>query len=69
MKLAYFISVCVEQVGDQIIEISGHTTQNMTHTEAIELIQNGSSRIRLLIKRTPTVRQSGSQASAWPRRK
>jgi len=58
----------MKQVGDQIIEINGHSTQNMTHTEAIELIQNGSSCIHLLIKRVPTVRQSGPQPSAWPRR-
>jgi len=66
MKLA-FLFLIVSQVGDQIIEINGHSTKNMTHAEAIELIQNGSSCIRLLIKRTSTVRQSGSQTSAWPR--
>ena len=59
----------MQQVGDQIIEINGHTTQNMTHAEAIELIQSGSSNISLLIKRTPAIRQTGYQSSAWPQRK
>jgi len=49
------------------MEINGHDTQNMTHAEAIELIQNGGSNIRLLIRRTPTIRQPLSHPSAWPR--
>ncbi|XP_013779275.2 membrane-associated guanylate kinase, WW and PDZ domain-containing protein 1-like isoform X2 [Limulus polyphemus] len=39
------------QVGDQIIEINGINTKNMTHAEAIELIRQGSSSVRLLVKR------------------
>jgi len=62
-----FVCGGVQQVGDQIVEINDHSTQNMTHAEAIELIQSGSSNIRLMIKRTPAVRQPGYQPSAWPR--
>ena len=40
------------QVGDQIIEINGYNTNNMTHAEAIDLIQNGGSTVRMLVKRT-----------------
>ena len=39
------------QVGDQIVEINGISTKNMTHAEAIELIRQGGSTVNLLIKR------------------
>lgn len=39
------------QVGDQIIEINGESTQSMTHARAIELIKSGGRRVRLLLKR------------------
>ncbi|XP_013922770.1 PREDICTED: membrane-associated guanylate kinase, WW and PDZ domain-containing protein 2-like [Thamnophis sirtalis] len=39
------------RVGDQIIEINGETTRDMTHTRAIELIKSGGRRVRLLLKR------------------
>ncbi|XP_058046282.1 membrane-associated guanylate kinase, WW and PDZ domain-containing protein 2 isoform X8 [Ahaetulla prasina] len=39
------------RVGDQIIEINGDTTREMTHTRAIELIKSGGRRVRLLLKR------------------
>jgi C-terminal processing protease CtpA/Prc len=39
------------QVGDQIIEINGINTKNMTHAEAIEIIRNGGLCVRLLTKR------------------
>ena len=40
------------QVGDQIIEINGYNTTNMTHSDAIELISSGGSTVKLLVKRT-----------------
>uniref|UniRef100_A0A8B9GSH4 Membrane-associated guanylate kinase, WW and PDZ domain-containing protein 1 n=1 Tax=Astyanax mexicanus TaxID=7994 RepID=A0A8B9GSH4_ASTMX len=39
------------RVGDQIIEINGETTREMTHARAIELIKSGGRRVRLLLKR------------------
>lgn len=39
------------QVGDQIIEINGESTRDMSHTRAIELIKAGGRRVRLLLKR------------------
>ncbi|KAJ8007111.1 hypothetical protein DPEC_G00114170 [Dallia pectoralis] len=39
------------RVGDQIIEINGETTRDMTHARAIELIKLGGRRVRLLLKR------------------
>lgn len=43
--------VCLVQVGDQIIEINGDSTRDMTHARAIELIKAGGRRVRLLLKR------------------
>lgn len=45
------VSIATFQVGDQIIEINGESTQNMTHARAIELIKSGGRRVRLLLKR------------------
>nr|XP_057934142.1 membrane-associated guanylate kinase, WW and PDZ domain-containing protein 2a isoform X4 [Doryrhamphus excisus] len=39
------------RVGDQIIEINGESTREMTHGRAIELIKSGGRRVRLLLKR------------------
>uniref|UniRef100_A0A671QSP8 Membrane-associated guanylate kinase, WW and PDZ domain-containing protein 2-like n=1 Tax=Sinocyclocheilus anshuiensis TaxID=1608454 RepID=A0A671QSP8_9TELE len=39
------------RVGDQIIEINGKSTRDMTHARAIELIKSGGRRVRLLLKR------------------
>ncbi len=46
-----FTISCRCQVGDQIIEINGYNTTNMTHAEAISLISSGGSTVRLLVKR------------------
>lgn len=40
------------KVGDQILEINNCSTESMTHTDAIELIQSGGTFVRLLMKRT-----------------
>ncbi|XP_077009852.1 membrane-associated guanylate kinase, WW and PDZ domain-containing protein 2 isoform X4 [Tamandua tetradactyla] len=39
------------RIGDQIIEINGESTRDMTHARAIELIKSGGRRVRLLLKR------------------
>lgn len=39
------------RVGDQIVEINGVNTKNMTHGEAIELIKSGGAVVRLLVRR------------------
>uniref|UniRef100_A0A3Q2CJL2 Membrane-associated guanylate kinase, WW and PDZ domain-containing protein 1 n=1 Tax=Cyprinodon variegatus TaxID=28743 RepID=A0A3Q2CJL2_CYPVA len=52
------------RVGDQIIEINGDSTRDMTHARAIELIKAGGRRVRLLLKRgTGQVPEYGG--SAW----
>ncbi|KAL4660309.1 membrane-associated guanylate kinase, WW and PDZ domain-containing protein 2-like [Arapaima gigas] len=61
------------RVGDQIIEINGESTRDMTHAHAIELIRAGGRRVRLLLKRgtgqvpeydSPTPRDTGPTASS-----
>ena len=51
-------------MGDQLIEINGQTTKNMTHGDAIELIKNGGQTVRLLVRRgkTPNPAFLGKQA-------
>nr|XP_046168925.1 membrane-associated guanylate kinase, WW and PDZ domain-containing protein 2-like isoform X4 [Oncorhynchus gorbuscha] len=54
------------RVGDQIIEINGDSTRDMTHARAIELIKAGCRRVRLLLKRgTGQVPEYVDGASPW----
>ncbi|CAH1783197.1 unnamed protein product [Owenia fusiformis] len=39
-------------VGDQLLEVNGFSTNNMTHAQAINLIQRGGPTVRLFMKRT-----------------
>lgn len=43
------------QVGDQILEVNGIDTKNMTHANAINIIRQGGNTVRLLVKRTRKV--------------
>lgn len=43
------------QVGDQILEVNGINTKNMTHADAINIIRQGGNTVRLLVKRTRKV--------------
>ncbi|XP_063253039.1 membrane-associated guanylate kinase, WW and PDZ domain-containing protein 2 isoform X11 [Prinia subflava] len=55
------------RVGDQIIEINGESTRDMTHARAIELIKSGGRRVRLLLKRgTGQVPEYGSTSRCTP---
>ncbi|XP_021109632.1 membrane-associated guanylate kinase, WW and PDZ domain-containing protein 2 isoform X4 [Heterocephalus glaber] len=55
------------RVGDQIIEINGESTRDMTHARAIELIKSGGRRVRLLLKRgtgqVPEYDEPGSRSA------
>ncbi|XP_076849055.1 membrane-associated guanylate kinase, WW and PDZ domain-containing protein 2a isoform X3 [Brachyhypopomus gauderio] len=54
------------RVGDQIIEINGETTRDMTHSRAIELIKSGGRRVRLLLKRgTGLVPEYADSSAPW----
>ncbi len=56
------------QVGDQIIEINGESTRDMTHARAIELIKSGGRRVRLLLKRgTGQVPEYGKYQNLHPK--
>uniref|UniRef100_A0A3Q3AFZ1 Membrane-associated guanylate kinase, WW and PDZ domain-containing protein 1 n=1 Tax=Kryptolebias marmoratus TaxID=37003 RepID=A0A3Q3AFZ1_KRYMA len=53
------------RVGDQIIEINGESTRDMTHARAIELIKSGGRRVRLLLKRGTGQVPEYDNASPW----
>ncbi|XP_038667434.1 membrane-associated guanylate kinase, WW and PDZ domain-containing protein 2a isoform X3 [Scyliorhinus canicula] len=54
------------KVGDQIIEINGENTREMTHARAIELIKSGGRRVRLLLKRgTGQVPEYADNHNSW----
>ena len=59
------------RVGDQIVEINGVNTKNMTHAEAIELIKSGGVHVRLLVKRgkVPPAAISGKSHCQLPLQK
>uniref|UniRef100_A0A4W4H9L1 PDZ domain-containing protein n=1 Tax=Electrophorus electricus TaxID=8005 RepID=A0A4W4H9L1_ELEEL len=55
------------RVGDQIIEINGESTRDMSHARAIELIKAGGRRVRLLLKRgTGQVPEYGGNGTFQP---
>ncbi|PVD24617.1 hypothetical protein C0Q70_15101 [Pomacea canaliculata] len=58
------------KVGDQILEINNRSTDSMTHTEAIDIIQSGGNFVRLLMKRTgkppPTFEGTPSPVGRYP---
>ncbi|XP_056603589.1 membrane-associated guanylate kinase, WW and PDZ domain-containing protein 2a isoform X3 [Triplophysa dalaica] len=57
------------RVGDQIIEINGESTRDMTHARAIELIKSGGRRVRLLLKRgTGQIPEYADNPTAWDAR-
>ncbi|XP_059790066.1 membrane-associated guanylate kinase, WW and PDZ domain-containing protein 2 isoform X10 [Balaenoptera ricei] len=53
------------RVGDQIIEINGESTRDMTHARAIELIKSGGRRVRLLLKRGTGQVPEYDDSSSW----
>nr|KAF6338288.1 membrane associated guanylate kinase, WW and PDZ domain containing 2 [Pipistrellus kuhlii] len=53
------------RVGDQIIEINGESTRDMTHARAIELIKSGGRRVRLLLKRGTGQVPEYDEPGAW----
>uniref|UniRef100_A0A8D3EC43 Membrane-associated guanylate kinase, WW and PDZ domain-containing protein 1 n=1 Tax=Scophthalmus maximus TaxID=52904 RepID=A0A8D3EC43_SCOMX len=56
------------RVGDQIIEINGESTRDMTHSRAIELIKSGGRRVRLLLKRGTGQVPEYDNAAPWDAR-
>ncbi|XP_060571370.1 membrane-associated guanylate kinase, WW and PDZ domain-containing protein 1-like [Ruditapes philippinarum] len=58
------------RVGDQLLEINDYRTENMTHSEAIDIIQNGGPTLRLVVRRTgkppPSFEPSPSPGTRYP---
>ncbi|KAK6634563.1 hypothetical protein RUM43_011964 [Polyplax serrata] len=51
------------KIGDQLIEINGINTKNMTHAEAIEIIRKGGPTVRLLVRRVEKIGPPGPAVS------
>jgi len=43
--------LCIVQNEDQIVAINGVIADNMTHSEAVKLVQNSCSPLHLIIRR------------------
>ncbi|XP_052260917.1 membrane-associated guanylate kinase, WW and PDZ domain-containing protein 2-like isoform X4 [Dreissena polymorpha] len=58
------------RVGDQLLKINGYTTDSMTHSEAIDIIQNGGPNLHLVVRRTgkppPSFEPSPSPGTRYP---
>lgn len=59
------IVVLVVQVSDQLVEINGDSTSGMTHSQAVEQIRKGGTRIHLVLKKgngyVPDYGEEGNQ--------
>lgn len=47
------IHVCAPQVGDELLEINGNSTESMLHSDAITIIKHGGDVVKLIIRRVP----------------
>ena len=43
------------QVGDELLEINGNSTEGMLHADAITIIKHGGEKVSLIIRRLPEV--------------
>ena len=41
------------QVGDELLEINGNSTEGMLHSDAITIIKHGGDVVKLIIRRMP----------------
>ena len=41
----------LSQVGDELLEINGNTTEGMLHSDAITIIKHGGNSVKLTIRR------------------
>jgi len=43
----------VLQVGDELLEINGNSTEGMLHSDAITIIKHGGNMVKLIVRRLP----------------
>ena len=55
------MTVCV-QVGDELLEINGNSTEGMLHSDAITIIKHGGDVVKLIIRRMPEEAFIGSES-------
>ena len=41
------------QIGDELLEINGHSTEGMLHSDAITIVKYGGDVVKLIIRRIP----------------
>ena len=41
------------QVGDELLEINGNSTEGMLHSDAITIIKHGGNMVKLIVRRLP----------------
>ena len=41
------------QVGDELLEINGNSTEGMLHSDAITIIKHGGTMVKLIVRRLP----------------
>ena len=39
------------QVGDEVLEINGNSTENMLHSDAATIVRHGGDMVRLIVRR------------------
>lgn len=60
MYIFYFIFF-LGQVGDELLEINGNSTEGMLHSDAITIIKHGGDVVKLIIRRVPEETFVGSE--------
>ena len=48
-----FLQCTSVQVGDELLEINGNSTEAMLHSDAITIIKHGGDVVKLIIRRMP----------------
>ena len=48
-----YVFLRLAQVGDELLEINGNSTEAMQHSDAITIIKHGGDLVKLIVRRIP----------------